>query len=140
MMACGKTSSAYSSRIPSSTAVAAVRALHAGDEDAAQCKGRVVRLPRAFVPGKGFGDAALGVGRCSSRLHSTLLTLAMTGYTLCEVSIIFDPGPRGRRFRHLVVSQIRDHELKNYWAWYDSQTAKEQSDVAAPIMRPAARS
>jgi hypothetical protein len=68
-------------------------------------------------------------------LHSTLLTLAMTGYTLCEVSIILEPGPRGRRFRNQVVSQILDYELKNYWAWYDSQTAKEQADVAAPIMR-----
>lgn len=68
-------------------------------------------------------------------LHSTLLTLAMTGYTLCEVSIILEPGPRGRRFRNQVVSQIQDYELKNYWAWYDSQTAKEQADVAAPITR-----
>jgi len=68
-------------------------------------------------------------------LHSTLLTLTMTGYTLCEVSVILESGPRGRRFRNQVVSQIQDYELKNYWAWYDSQTAKEQADVAAPIMR-----
>jgi hypothetical protein len=68
-------------------------------------------------------------------LHSTLLTLAMTGYTLCEVSVILQPGLRGRNFRNQVVSQIQDYELKNYWAWYDSQTPKEQADVAAPIMR-----
>lgn len=68
-------------------------------------------------------------------LRSTVLTLALHGLTLCEIPLILEPGRRGQRFRDRLLPHITNNELRDFWTWFARQSARDQLDVAAPILR-----
>jgi hypothetical protein len=68
-------------------------------------------------------------------LRSSILTLADAKMTLCEVSVLLEPGPRGQRFRERVLARITNPELLAFWRWYVGLSDRDKSEVAAPIQR-----
>lgn len=68
-------------------------------------------------------------------LRAAVMTLAQAKMTLCEVSILLEPGPRGQRFRDRVLAGITNTELLAFWRWFVGLSSRDKAEVAAPIQR-----
>jgi energy-coupling factor transporter ATP-binding protein EcfA2 len=80
-------------------------------------------------------DLSANTPRAVDVLRSVLMSLAYCGYTIIDVPLVLEPGPRGQPFRDRVTAQLTNKALLDFWIWYDNLTAREQAEVAAPITR-----
>ncbi|MEU5428221.1 TraM recognition domain-containing protein [Streptomyces olivoreticuli] len=75
-----------------------------------------------------------GAPRAMNILRPTVLTLAMQGYTLCELPIILEAGSRGEAFRHKVVAEITNPEISRFWGRFEALSDRDKNEHTAPIM------
>jgi energy-coupling factor transporter ATP-binding protein EcfA2 len=80
-------------------------------------------------------DLTSSTPRAVDVLRSTLMTLAQGGYTIIDVPLMLDAGPRGQMFRDRVTAQTTHPELLDFWTWFDNLSTREQAEVSAPIIR-----
>ncbi|MFJ6901772.1 type IV secretory system conjugative DNA transfer family protein [Streptomyces hokutonensis] len=80
-------------------------------------------------------DLTSSTPRAVDVLRSTLMTLAQGGYTIIDVPLMLDAGPRGQVFRDRVTAQTTHPELLDFWTWFDNLSTREQAEVSAPIIR-----
>ncbi|QNA75401.1 type IV secretory system conjugative DNA transfer family protein [Streptomyces sp. So13.3] len=80
-------------------------------------------------------DLTSNTPRATDVLRSALMTLAERGCTVIEVPLALEPGVRGDAFRRALVTGVTNPELVNFWEWFIKAGAREQADIAAPIVR-----
>jgi len=80
-------------------------------------------------------DLTTNTPRALDVMRNTIMTLAGAGFTLVDIPLAIDPAPAGQAFRRqLGLGQTND-ELASFWQWMNDLKSREQSDVAATIMR-----
>jgi hypothetical protein len=94
---------------------------------------RAVMADLATILDKLF-DLSRHAPRAINVLKYVLLTLAMQGYTLCEVELALEPGARGAMFRKKLIRGLTDRELCGFWSRFEKLSTKDQAEMGAAII------
>jgi hypothetical protein len=66
-------------------------------------------------------------------LRSSILTLALQGYTLLDVIPLLDVTPASQRFREHVVARVKDTGLKDFWMQYEAMQPGAKLQAVHPV-------
>jgi hypothetical protein len=75
--------------------------------------------------------------RASFYLHSVVLSLAILGLTLSDAPAGLASTAAGHRFRQRLISELpaTERHLREFWTEFDRYGPRDQTDIAAPIVR-----